>query len=179
MANELTLDDFAQRHTEWVKLAQYIGCPAHLAEDLVQDFYIKLHAIQQKEGSLQRLEYNGQINHGYIYIALRNAWTEINRKPRPMSLNEEIYGGFEEPNDLERQYVYLHKAINQELSKMHWYDRKLFMLYIEEEHSIRSLAAATKISARSIQTTIKNVKDRLKEKCQKEHDFYKEEKSKA
>jgi DNA-directed RNA polymerase specialized sigma24 family protein len=54
--------------------------------------------------------------------------------------------------------------IQQELSQLHWYDRELFKIYINENHSVSSLSRATGIPRTSVSLTINRVRNYLKEK---------------
>ena len=53
------------------------------------------------------------------------------------------------------------QKIEAELSKLHWYDAKVFQLYYEG-HTLDSLAKETKISRNSLYTTIDKVRTILK-----------------
>ena len=54
------------------------------------------------------------------------------------------------------------QKIEAELSKLHWYDKKVFELYYEG-HTLDSLAKETKISRNSLYTTIDKVRTILKQ----------------
>tara|TARA_R100000426_G_scaffold17235_1_gene15599 strand:+ start:569 stop:1120 length:552 start_codon:yes stop_codon:yes gene_type:complete len=60
--------------------------------------------------------------------------------------------------DIKEQKI---QRIEAELSKLHWYDRKVFQLYYEG-HTLDSLAKETKISRNSLFTTIDKVRTILK-----------------
>jgi predicted DNA-binding protein YlxM (UPF0122 family) len=46
---------------------------------------------------------------------------------------------------------------------LHFYDKTLFKIYYESDHSIRSLSESTSISTTSIFNTIKNVRNYIKD----------------
>ncbi|QDP50899.1 MAG: hypothetical protein Unbinned7837contig1000_39 [Prokaryotic dsDNA virus sp.] len=52
--------------------------------------------------------------------------------------------------------------IDEQLNKLHWYDKKIFELYYYEGHTLSSLAKETKISRNSLFTTIDKVRTILK-----------------
>lgn len=54
--------------------------------------------------------------------------------------------------------------IRSELGKLYWYDRELFNLYTEGQHTISSLSRETKIPRTSISLTINRVKSHIKNK---------------
>lgn len=176
----MTLTDIAQRHDEWIAIAVYLGAPSGFEQDIVQDLYIKLHTIQEREGNLKRLTYNGQLNTAYIFSALGNMITSIHRKSKEKPLDDVSFD-FDASilNNHEEAFKTLLNAVRTELNNQHWYDRKLLKVYLEEGHSIRSLARATNISAKSIFITLKNVREKIKNNCEQEYQEYKEEKRKT
>jgi DNA-directed RNA polymerase specialized sigma subunit len=54
------------------------------------------------------------------------------------------------------------ELVNSIMNDLHFYDKTLFKVYYETDHSIRSLAEATGISTTSIFYTIKNVRNYIK-----------------
>lgn len=52
------------------------------------------------------------------------------------------------------------KKVNDMLGKLHWYDRKLFEIYLEEG-SCRKVQAKTKINYNSVQETVRKVRIKL------------------
>ena len=57
----------------------------------------------------------------------------------------------------------LNDIVEQELQKLHWYDKKVYNL-IQDEYSITELSKKTNITYHSLYNTYRKVKDRLKEK---------------
>lgn len=177
----MNLSKVAERHNEWIRIAVYLGCNSSDAEDLVQDLYLKLGRIQAEEGTLERLMYQGKINKAYMFSALSNMLTSIRRKGKTsyiedLDLQHVSYKEQYDPEQFEDQYLALVNKVDQELADMYWYDSKMLLTYVNEGHSIRSLARATRISPRSIHNTIKNVKEKLKHECEEEYRTYKEAK---
>lgn len=64
----------------------------------------------------------------------------------------------EEEEDIKEKNI---QRIEAELSKLHWYDSKIFELYYQG-HTLDSLAKETKISRNSLYTTIDKVRTILK-----------------
>lgn len=177
----MNLSKVAERHNEWIRIAVYLGCNSSDAEDLVQDLYLKLGRIQAEEGTLERLMYQGKINKAYMFSALSNMLISIRRKGKTsyiedLDLQHVAYKEQYDPEQFEDQYLALVNKVDQELTDMYWYDSKMLLTYVNEDHSIRSLARATRISPRSIHNTIKNVKEKLKHGCEEEYRSYKEAK---
>jgi predicted DNA-binding protein YlxM (UPF0122 family) len=71
----------------------------------------------------------------------------------------------DEAPEVEKHEAYerLDARIKQEILNWHWYDTKLFTLYLKEDMSMRDIASETNISLTSIYNTLKNCKERLRE----------------
>jgi len=63
----------------------------------------------------------------------------------------------EEDNTLE-----VAEKIKQELNKLNWYDKKLFEVFVEEGHTISSLARSTGIPRTSISLSINRIRKHIK-----------------
>ena len=172
----VTITDIANRHKEWIKIAVYCGCPAQLVDDIVQDMYYKLCKIDKEEGNLCRISYNGNVNMVYMFSMISNAITSEHRKKKHLDFIEEMHDLPVEDKFNEAPYHNLVNEINETMLEMHWYDRQLFLLYVNSGKSMRRIASETGISLTSINNTIQNVKRTIQE----EHENrYKETKKKG
>jgi len=84
----------------------------------------------------------------------------------------------EDDTFLEEQEAYnkLCLLIDEEIEKWHWYNRKLFKLYRDTDLSIRGIAKETGISFVSIFHTLKNAKDKLRDKFNEDFlDYFNED----
>jgi len=72
------LDELCKRDSEWRKLATRICGDAYLADDLVQEMYLKL--LNKKE----------KVNTSYIHITLLSIYIDHLRKQKETELNENI-----------------------------------------------------------------------------------------
>lgn len=170
----VTIDDIANRHKEWKKIAVYCGCPLDLVDDIVQDMYYKLCKIAADEGGLCRITYNGNVNMVYMFSMISNAITSEHRKKKPVDFIENVHDMVNAEVFIEKPYHDLIDAIHQTLNKMHWYDRQLFMLYVNSGKSMRKISAETGISLTSINNTIQNVKRTIKETHESDYEKAKE-----
>lgn len=170
------MEEIVQLHTEWIKIAKYVGCPEHLVDDLVQDMYVKLLLIKEKEGSLDRLYQQNKLNKGYIFAMLSNMYAMYRRKPISVPYNENETADID-GSDMERKFTILINKVESMMKDMHWYNSKLLKTYVDENHSIRSLSKATRISARSVQHTLAKVRNQIKEECKTEYYEYRKEKN--
>ncbi len=55
------------------------------------------------------------------------------------------------------------RQIEQELKRLHWYDREMFMLYVQSG-SFRKASEATRIPVSSIHATVTSVRNQIKSK---------------
>lgn len=167
------LELLAAKHKDWVKMVKSFGCPDHLAEDIVQEMYLRMHKYSITP---EKIMYGEEVNTFFIYVSLRNLWvdyTKIKKRISFADLPKYESGGLEYPTQ-EEEMQELVKGIWQEIESWHWYDEKLFTLYMKTEMSMRDLSSETKISLRSIFNTIKNGKERIQTNCKDSYEAYKE-----
>ncbi len=74
----------------------------------------------------------------------------------------EFTGEFEDPV-YEEDPSYMEKAdkVREELAKLSWYDRMLFDTFINENHTVSSLARATRIPRTSVSLTINRIRKHI------------------
>ena len=122
------------QHTKWINIAKTFGAD-DLAEDFVQDSYIK---ILDKE----------KVNESLFYFVLRNTIADHFRKEK-----RECY--YIEPTQFITEEIYQH------IDTWHPYDRKLYLLYINNGMSMRDISKEVNISLTSIYNTIKNCNKKI------------------
>ena len=153
----------AKKHTTWVEIVCTFGCTKRIAEDLVQEMYIKIQLSLEK--SNLDIMYKNEINYYYIFKTLKTLFIDLKRKSRNIKivdLDEHIenfgdtYYAYNEVN-----YEDAYETINEELSKMYWYDRKVFEI-INSGESIADFSRNSKIKYYALYFTYKKVKDQLK-----------------
>ena len=161
-----TLILIAKKHATWVDIVQTFGCNEIIAEDLVQEMYIKIQ-LQLEKGSLDIMykDEQDEINYYYIFKTLRTLFIDLKRKQKNVQviwLDEHIenfgdthYGH----NDV--NYAETYKKVTDELSKLHWYERRIFEI-INGGEKIAELSRKSKISYYALYLTYKKVKDKLK-----------------
>jgi RNA polymerase sigma factor (sigma-70 family) len=159
-------------------MIQSFGCDPHLAEDIVQEMYIRLHKYVDDP---EKIMYNGEVNTYFVYITLRNMYSTIKKMQSKVSfvdidrMEDEI--AYEETNYKELEsFDELIDSIWENVEDWHWYDKKLFEIYHNSPMSIRSIAEETKISARSIFNTLKNGREKIKDTCEESYKSWKEAK---
>lgn len=168
------LEIVAKDHKEWVRIVKSLG-EYDYAEDIVQESYIAL----SKYSSEEKIIRNGSVNRGYMYFTLRSLTFQFYNKKKKInkvSLDNDIYN-IEIPNkdNLEDKEAFekVCNLIDQEIQSWHWYDTKLFSLYKDTDLSIRKIAAETHISWVSIFNTLKNCKQKIRDKHQEDYEDFK------
>lgn len=147
----------------------------HLANDIVQDMYLRLNKYLDKP---EKIIKDGEVNSYFIYITLRNLFYDAKKGQKAeiskdysdvenvsiLSALAEIPEEREENDHMEEAYLTIFKAIDEEVSTWHWYDQKLFRLYYYTPQSLRDIAGDTKISLTSIYNSCKNYRKIIEEK---------------
>ena len=60
-----TLEKLAAKHKDWLRTVKSFGCPQEIAEDVVQEMYIRINRLIKQEGL--DINYNKtEINYFYI-----------------------------------------------------------------------------------------------------------------
>ena len=146
----------AEKHNEWLEIVLSFGCSEETAEDLVQEMYYKIHLKLDK--GLDIMYNKNEINYYYVFKTLQTLFYDLKRKGKNInmvSLDEVKIGisdvDYDEPYD----------KIKKELSRMFWYDRKVFEI-INGGESIADFSRNSEIHYYSLYHTYKKVKRKLK-----------------
>jgi DNA-directed RNA polymerase specialized sigma24 family protein len=171
MDNFKWLEQVAKHHKEWVKTIQKLG-EYDYAEDIVQESYI---ALMKYADESKLIDANGNVRKGYVFFTLRSLYYQYYNKKK--LVNKVPFDGcwelFDDSN-IEEQNAYndICLMIDEEIDNWHWYDKKLFKLYRDTDMSMRDIASETNISLISIFHSIKNYKEILKNKFEKDYQDY-------
>jgi RNA polymerase sigma factor (sigma-70 family) len=173
----MLLEILAKRHSDWVRMVISFGCEPDLAEDFVQEMYLRLHNYNI---TIEKITYKGEVNTLFVYRTLLRMYLlykTAKQKVEYVDLRaiEDLAGG-DDPEAVESSYTALIESVEAEMSTWHWYDKKLLRLYAESGMSLETISRETKISKWSIYQTIKHGKRKLKSKHQKDYDAWKEAK---
>jgi RNA polymerase sigma factor (sigma-70 family) len=160
------LQHFSKHNQYWMYLAKKVN-PIK-ADDLLQQAYLKIHKRYSKG---EQYEYiNHKADRMYMYITLNSINTDYHRwkKPEHQEIIDDVMDGHQDEIDeqinLNQTELNKLKAIKETIDELHWYDQKLYSLHIEKGMSLRKLSRETKISDSSLQQSMKNIKQRIKEK---------------
>lgn len=156
----------AKKHQIWVEIVMTFGTSKQIAEDIVQEMYIKI-LIQLEKGKLD-LTFNDdltEINYFYIFKTLKTLFIDLKRKSKNIKmvcLDEWLESNSETSqlyNDVDYSEAY--SIITDELSKLEWYKRRVFEI-INDGESIAEFSRQSKIPYYALYFTHKKVKDKLK-----------------
>jgi len=147
----------AAKHQQWVDIVLSFGCNQEQAEDIVQEMYLKIMLLMERKG-LDIMYNENEINYYYIFLTLRTLFYDLKRKGKNITMvsMDDIHlitsdVNYQEPYD----------KIQEELSKMFWYDRKVFEI-INEGESIAEFSRKSLIHYYSLYNTYNKVKNKLK-----------------
>jgi RNA polymerase sigma factor (sigma-70 family) len=175
----LTLERIASRHKEWIKIAIYVGANPNNVADAVQDMYLKLAEIQEKEGNLERItNLSGDVNTVYIFKLLTNESIKTHKKDsKTIELPNDIDISDSNNNVPEEAYQELITIINQSINEMHSYEKMLMELHFDYGMSMRKIEQNTGIPTHSIFHTLKNAKQKIKSQASERYNEYRNERN--
>lgn len=155
------LEKLAENHKLWLKILAKIGCPNHLAEDIVQDFYIK---VYEKPEYHHEIIKHDKVNSYYIYAILRNMFVShirTGKKHMYPYIDWDVPDDSDDINDLELEcsYLdYLKDRISETLEKLSRPERQLYYLHFVKGYSQRQISRETGEGLRGINNTCLNIK---------------------
>jgi len=148
----------AKKHKEWIKIVISFGCDKEIAEDIVQEMYIK---IQLKLDKGLDIMYGKEINYYYIFKTLKSLFYDLKRKGKNITIVN-IENNINEFNtEMDINYDSEYKKITDSLSEMYWYNRKVFEI-INGGEKIAELSRKSGIPYYSLYNTYNKVKSKLK-----------------
>ncbi len=152
------------KHNDWIDIVRSFGCNPSQAEDIVMEMYLQLHKDINKGLDLS---FKDDINHFYCYKVLRGIYCNIYKKEsKKIKLYLEEINELKQAEELgieEIEYAKQKNEIDNILSTMYWYDRKVFEICASGK-SIAALSRETKISYYSLYNTYTNAKKYIKNK---------------
>jgi len=148
----------AAKHKIWIRIVKSFGCNHTIAEDIVQEMYIKIH--HRLKDNLNIMYNENEVNYYYVYRTLQTLFYDLKRKEKNITLIN-IDDVNIETAILDVDYIKQYDKIQAELSKMFWYDRKVFEV-INEGESIAEFSRKSHIHYYSLYNTYNKVKDKLK-----------------
>ena len=81
---EKDIENLYKKHKIWIKIVKSFGCNNAIAEDLVQEMYIKI-ILKIKDGL--DIKYNkDEINYYYIFRTLNSLYIDLKRKKKNIQI---------------------------------------------------------------------------------------------
>ena len=157
----------AKKHKDWINIVKSFGCKQIIAEDIVQEMYIKLQIAMEK--GLDIAYDNNDVNYYYVYKTLKTLFLDLKRKGKGIEIVslDEVRKDRDtkiiviEAHTNDTNYIDTYNLIEKHLSKMYWYDRKVFEI-INGGESIASFSRKTNIPYYSLYNTYNRIKNKLK-----------------
>jgi len=166
------------KHTTWLKYVKSFGCKDDIAEDFVQDMYIKIfNYSERKENDLMYNE--NEINYFFIYVTLKNMYFDNLRKNKKVILDVLSNDLFVDDIEYSETDFYVkNNALNswtdkldKEIESINTYNqKKANLLYIKfiyqkifkEQMSISELSRDVGITYWSLRNTVLIIKENIK-----------------
>ena len=166
--------ELAKYYPKLLKLAEKITKGNKVdAQDLVQDLYVII--LEYDQEKIKKIVENGHLVFWSArvlmnqYVRTNSAFkTKYYTKLRTENYdvkNFQYFDGIEEFVEFENKLQF----VKDKMNNLHEYDKLLFEIYFSSGKSIRKLAKDTGISTTSIYTTLKNVKQYLKDEVESEY----------
>ena len=157
-----TLEKLAKKHKTWIRYVISFGCDPAIAEDIVQECYIKIDKLLSKG---LNIDYGEEINYFYVYKTLKTLYGDLLRQNKKIkkvdidALNKYIIEEEEQVKNIDVSKKM--QELNKILNSIYWYDRKVFE-NISSGVTIAELSRKTNITYASLYNTYKNVKNTIK-----------------
>ena len=154
------LEKAYQKHKTWISICKSFGLDYPTSEDLVMEMYIKLDYITKKGTDIT---YNkDELNYYYIFKILYTMFLQLKKKrDRVNFIDQEMLQNIEGQEQVHFQEI--EKRFNNEFSKLHWYDQKVFEI-VASGTKIAELSRKTQITYITQYNTYTKVKKLLKKK---------------
>ena len=172
------LDVLFLKHHTWIKYVKSFGCREDIAEDFVQEMYIKIFNYSQKKDN--DLMYNeNEVNYFFVYVTLKNMYYDNLRKKKNIIIID-LSNDFvqDESEYTETEYHVKNDAIdcwidrlNKDIEKIPEYNlKKANLIYIKfifqkifiEQMSVSELSREVGITYWSLRNTVLIIKEQIK-----------------
>lgn len=141
------LEELAKKDAYWRKIAFNICKDRYLADDLVNEMYLKLHDCKK------------QINDFFVIIVIRNIFLDLKRKKGTLHLDD-YYNLEAEVNEFEVDDI--DQIILDAYNELTFSERELILL--ASEMSLRDIEKEYNINYGFVYRKVKFAKDKIKDK---------------
>lgn len=176
------LDVLFLKHSTWIKYVKSFGCQEDIAEDFVQEMYIKIFNYSQKKDN--DLMYNeSEVNYFFVYVTLKNLYYDTLRRSKKQ-IKVDLKDDFiqDEIEYTETEYhlkndameVWRTNLINNIESIKEYNRKKANLSYIKfifdkvfvEQISVSELSREVGITYWSLRNTVLIIKQQIKDEIQ-------------
>jgi len=149
----------SKNHSEWLKIAFHICKDLYIANDLVQDMYLRIHKYPPKK----------EINNFYIYVIIKHCFYDHCKNEKQYTqLNERT---LEQSEDVTNEaYFSFLDRLDDELDKLHWYKKRLILN--RQEESPRVIQKKTGINYMHIYRNCNKTEDHLRIQLEASYNAY-------
>lgn len=174
------LDILAKKHQTWIKYMHSFGCSKDIAEDYVQEMYIKIYNYSLKSNNDLMYDTN-DVNYFFIYVTLKNMYYDDLRKNKRLNVIE-----IDSINEIDDSEIYIEDDFQSKLEMVQkWEDSIIlkinkikgynsdkaglqYILFIyqkcfKERIPVSELSREVGISYWSLRNTIQIIKNQIKD----------------
>jgi DNA-directed RNA polymerase specialized sigma24 family protein len=172
------LDILFLKHKTWIKYVISFGCSSDIAEDYVQEMYIKIYNYSLKGNNLMYNE--NEVNYFFVYVTLKNMYYDDLRANKKVNfteltdnrVNEELEctdEQFKSQTEAVTKWITdLELEINKEQEYTQYqaslcYIKFIYQKIFIEDISVQQLANETNLSYWSIRNTVVRIKKQINE----------------
>ena len=166
------------KHSTWLAYIKSFGCNESIAEDYVQDMYIKIYLYSQKTDN--SLMYNDtEVNYFFVYVVLKNMYYDNLRKKKKLFIDELTTDIEQDETEYSEDDFYLKSDaieawvnnLDKEIEKIEGYTKeKANLIYFKfiyqkiflENISISELSREVGITYWSLRNTVLIIKENIK-----------------
>lgn len=172
MTNNQYIELLYKRENELIKIVKYHGIYNTMnIDDIIQELYIKLLTFKDINRYVNN---NNEPNIYIIFMIIKNIIYDFRKKenkyntttiPTYSEEDSDILEKSEEINENEK----VEFIIDEIQNIPYWFDRQIISLYVNDHHTIRSLAKETKLGYSTIQPVVHRFKLQCQEKYNQKH----------
>jgi hypothetical protein len=168
MRNNKQVEEIYRSHNTWMyKVSYNFTRNTDKSEDIIQSVYLYLLEME----NIEKIRFGKGWNMMYLYnmiktrylSSLKHGSHETPHDPQTDWDIDTIEYNYEDDQEFERRLGIIERELGDE-GELGWFDKKLFRVYFEEDHSLTSLSEATKISRSSCWNSISKTKKYIKSK---------------
>ena len=151
-------------HDTWLQMAKnllYIK-DDHLIKDVVQEMYVNIYdQLKENKLNINNIIIDNQPHFGIVKTVILRIIQHNNKNQSKLKkVNEGILNNIEDKSHINVDEF--ENKIKNILDDMHWFDRKLFKLYVKDFNSVRKLSTETKLGHTTVYKTLKKCRNKIK-----------------